>query len=80
MCVCAQSAAEHKAKGNEFFQKERFHEALLCYTEAIKVAPDDGTLYVIADYSDRLFGVTYHEKRRPVHAIGACSLEPCHRY
>lgn len=80
VCVCAQSAAEHKAKGNEFFQKEKFQEALQCYNEAIKVAPDDGTLYVIADYSDRFFVVTCHEKFRPVQAIGACALEPCHRY
>jgi len=39
------SAAEHKAKGNEFFQKEKFAEALEAYNEAIKLAPEDGVLY-----------------------------------
>jgi hypothetical protein len=36
--VWAQSAAEHKAKGNEFFQKEKFAEVVFPHSHTVHFA------------------------------------------
>ena len=39
------SGAELKAKGNEFFKKGQYEEAISWYSKAIEVEPDNHTYY-----------------------------------
>lgn len=40
-----QRAADEKERGNEFFHKKRFKEAIICYTRAADWSPADYTLF-----------------------------------